>query len=603
MLWLWRVRLTVLALVLGCSTVPSNLCGDLVENPTLGSCECPAGTTRDETDPWACLLPDGGTIRDPNAPDSSMDGGNGTDVGMSCGGGCGEGFGCCEDRCVRLDTSDNCGSCGIRCEAELNEAAACDRGTCVIACQAGFENCDDAVPGCETDLLAPSSCGSCENACSTAPNSVSLCDPPSSCTSVCLDDFADCNDDPLDGCEVQISSSTSNCGECSRECDTTVADSCRTGMCSCGDSAACGDDALCISSDCCGSVSQISSGSSHACAVGSSGRLWCWGTNGTGALGTGLLDDRAAPALVGTIDDWAVVDAGGALTLDAHTCAVRTNGWLYCWGGNSVGQLGLGSGDSRVTAPTRVGVERDWSAVAVGSRFTCGVRRNGTLWCWGTNDSGQLGRTGSGSRVPVQVGTGTNWVDLDAGGLHACARRSDDSLWCWGDNFFSQLGLGDSDPRTAPTRVGTSTWIQVSTGTVHTCARRPDDTTWCWGTNDSGQLGTGPTSPRTTPTRVIGLTYRFAAVSAGNQHTCATTSEGRAYCWGWNEDGQLGRGRPGDTNSPVPVDTSGTWLSVSAGGQTCGIQSDGSPWCWGLGAVGFETMIPQYVATRTGCLR
>ena len=598
-----RLSIVLVGWCVGCSSVPDDLCGDLVENPALGACECPEGTVRDEADPWTCLLPDGGTITDPNAPDSSMDAGTSMDVGTRCAEGCGEGFDCCNDQCVRLDTSENCGRCGVVCQAEQNQSASCDRGTCVVVCEDGFEDCDAAVPGCETDLSSPMSCGSCGNACSTPPNSVPRCEAPSSCTSVCLDDFADCNADSADGCETGISNSMSNCGECDRACNPSITDNCRMGECSCGDSPACESDTLCISGDCCSEVSQVSSGSSHACAVGADGRLWCWGRNGTGALGTGRPDDSATPILIGTINDWAMVDAGGALTLDAHTCALRTNGWLYCWGGNSVGQVGVASGDSRITAPTRVGVERDWSVVAVGSRFTCGVRLNGTLWCWGANDSGQLGRSGSGSRAPVQVGTGTNWVDVDAGGLHACARRSDDSLWCWGDNTFSQLGLGDDEPRSGPTRVGTATWIQVSTGTVHTCARRPDDSTWCWGNNDSGQLGTGPTSPRMTPTRVIGLTDRFAMVSAGNQHTCATTSDGIAYCWGWNEDGQLGRGRPGDTNSPIRVDTTATWLSVSAGGQTCGIQSDGSLWCWGLGAVGFDTVIPQYIPTRTDCFR
>ncbi|MCA9612330.1 MAG: hypothetical protein KC586_06190, partial [Myxococcales bacterium] len=164
-------------------------------------------------------------------------------------------------------------------------------------------------------------------------------------------------------------------------------------------------------------------------------RLWCWGSNDDGMLGVGDTMRRVEPTPVGAFDDWTTVDAGGAFSFESHTCALRSSGWLYCWGSNTSGQLGLGLSGEDVLTPSRVGVERDWISIAVGGGFTCGVRGTGTLWCWGTNSQGQLGlgaSAPSSTSTPTRVGTGTTWVDVTAGSLHACARRTDDSVWCWG---------------------------------------------------------------------------------------------------------------------------------------------------------------------------
>ena len=141
--------------------------------------------------------------------------------------------------------------------------------------------------------------------------------------------------------------------------------------------------------------------------------------------------------------------------------------------------------------PTRVGTESNWLQIAGGDSHTCALKTNGTLWCWGYNYYGQLGigNSGSGSdkKIPTQAGTDADWAQLSAGGNHSCALKSDHSLWCCGYGGQGQLGTGTFSSRSALTRVGTGgNWEQVSADGDHTCAVRTDHTLFCFGNNQSG---------------------------------------------------------------------------------------------------------------------
>jgi alpha-tubulin suppressor-like RCC1 family protein len=138
----------------------------------------------------------------------------------------------------------------------------------------------------------------------------------------------------------------------------------------------------------------------HTCAVRTDGTLWCWGRNSDGELGIGPGASKNTPAQVGKATDWSLVSSGGYSTY--HSCAVKTTGTLWCWGGNTSGQLGDGTRISRDT-PTQVGSATNWSDVAPGSNHTCAVRTDGTLWCWGTNHNGQLGDGTGWMEAPTQV--------------------------------------------------------------------------------------------------------------------------------------------------------------------------------------------------------
>jgi alpha-tubulin suppressor-like RCC1 family protein len=208
---------------------------------------------------------------------------------------------------------------------------------------------------------------------------------------------------------------------------------------------------------------QIAAGSAHSCALlDVPGQVMCWGRNDNGQLGHGEVSDAPIPQpdLVPELDDAVEVIAGGN-----HTCARRSDGSVACWGYNYLGALGNGS-----TRPTRstslqevIGIE-DAVQLAAGQHFTCALRANGTVSCWGDNGHGQLGDgTTSGSECdgrscrtsPGAVEVVRDAVLIDAGYLHACAATEAGQLWCWGYNLGGQIGTGmvTSDPIATPAEV------------------------------------------------------------------------------------------------------------------------------------------------------
>ena len=324
---------------------------------------------------------------------------------------------------------------------------------------------------------------------------------------------------------------------------------------------------------------SVSAGEEHTCKVRLDGSLWCWGRGSLGRLGLGDTDNRIAPEQVGDDFDWATLSAGAR-----HTCAIRNDGSLWCWGNGDNSQLGLGDSADRST-PHQVGVDLDWATVSAGQDHTCATRDDGSLWCWGSNGRGQLGLGDLDDRsTPHQVGDETTWAQVSAGTEHTCATRSDHSLWCWGRGFRGRLGLGDSNDRDIPHQVGDETvWAKVSAGAEHTCAIGTDGSLWCWGWNNIGRLGLGTFSffSRTTPQQV-GVDLDWVTVSAGSEHSCATRNDGSLWCWGSGRDGRLGLGDVFDRNAPDQVGVDLDWTSVSTGEEhTCAARDDNSLECWG----------------------
>src|SRR5262249_12946123 len=151
------------------------------------------------------------------------------------------------------------------------------------------------------------------------------------------------------------------------------------------------------------------------------------------------------------------------------------------------------------TTPSEVGLT-DWEAIAAGASHTCGVRSDNSMWCFGNNNDGELGNGSNNSSTadPVQVATTANWDTVTAGTAHTCARRVDNTVWCWGANSNGQLGNGTLKEKDVPTQVGAvNSYVQVDAGGTHTCAVRSDKSLWCWGNNANGQLGDGSHSVRT----------------------------------------------------------------------------------------------------------
>ncbi len=269
-----------------------------------------------------------------------------------------------------------------------------------------------------------------------------------------------------------------------------------------------------------------------------------------------------------------------------HSCAVRTDGTVWCWGRNDFGQLGDGTAID-AGEPVQVAGLMMITKVAAGDLFTCALDEAGAVWCWGANGSGQLGDgTTSDSRTPVQVKDVSAVTELSVGARHACVLRGDGSVACWGNNEDGQLGDGSTSDRNVPTAVANLASVRsIEAGYDITCAALMDGTAQCWGENNEGELGVGDTAAHTRPTLVAGISD-VQDVAVGDDHTCFMTTY-FVYCSGLNEDGQLGSGNLTSTTTPVltPLPVAGVAIEAGAG-HTCIRDSAEHTWCWGSGGDG-----------------
>ncbi len=334
---------------------------------------------------------------------------------------------------------------------------------------------------------------------------------------------------------------------------------------------------------------SVSTGGSHTCAIKTDGTLWCWGGDALGQLGNGAPSNQTSPMRESSnATNWRQVSAGFT-----HSCAIKTDGSLWCWGSDTRGELGNGPGVSHQQSPVRETTNaNDWKNVnASNANFTCATKTDGSLWCWGASDSGQLGNgvLTPDQHSPVREATNANnWESIATFRSNAaCAIKTDGGLWCWGSDRSYRLGNGTAtgdQPAPAQESSNAYNWKNISAGQSHTCAVKTDGSLWCWGFDGSGQLGNGATSSdQDSPTRESTNATNWSFVDAGQSHTCAVKTDGSLWCWGLGGNGQLGHGSTGSTVSPVRESSNATdWTQVSAGStHTCAVKTDGSLWCWG----------------------
>jgi alpha-tubulin suppressor-like RCC1 family protein len=234
--------------------------------------------------------------------------------------------------------------------------------------------------------------------------------------------------------------------------------------------------------------SAVGAGGRHTCALTTAGGVKCWGDDGDGQLGNGTSDinQRTPVNVVGLTSGVQVISVGSS-----HTCALTTSGGVKCWGSNEYGQLGDGTSDNRFTPVDVVGLTSGVQAIAAGSLHTCALTSSGGVKCWGASNSGQVGDgTFSFNRpTPVDVVGLTSGVQaIAAGSSHSCALTNSGGVKCWGANHSGQLGDGTSDNRFAPVDVvGLTSGVQaITAGGSHTCALTSAGGIKCWGWNNSG---------------------------------------------------------------------------------------------------------------------
>jgi alpha-tubulin suppressor-like RCC1 family protein len=442
-------------------------------------------------------------------------------------------------------------------------------------------------------------------------------------------------------------------------------------------------------SDLSSGVVAIAAGDAQTCALTVAGAVKCWGANYSGQLGDGTTINRYTPETVSGLSSGVQSIATGR----QHTCALTTVGAMQCWGYNDYGQLGDGTNTTRYTPVAVSGLSSGVVAIAAGLYHTCAVTTVGAAQCWGYNTSGQLGDgTGtnrytptyallngqsfsvaapalgvigvsfpvtatSSSGLPVVItatggcslsgndvtltsvtpfctvtysqagdafylpatqfsitsvdtdGDGTanatdtdddndgvldykdampldasDWLDADYDGIGNSLDNDDDndSVLDGSDNCPVRANPAQADSNSN----GTGDVCEqptIASGFFHTCAVTTAGALQCWGSNAYGQLGDGTTTSRTTPVTVSGLSSGAVAIAAGEYHTCALTVAGAVKCWGANTSGQLGDGTTVNRYTPVTVSglSSGVVAVVAGRSHTCALTTAGAVWCWG----------------------
>lgn len=245
---------------------------------------------------------------------------------------------------------------------------------------------------------------------------------------------------------------------------------------------------------------SVSAGSYYSCGVTTAGVAYCWGFNGFGQLGTGDIANAAVPTRVQASVSFIDVAASSS-----HTCGLAAAGEVYCWGLNLFGQIGATSapsvpcGDGEcVLEPVQVESDVGFSQVVLGGYHTCALVTDGSVYCWGANGHGQIGEPAGGSTTPRAVPGLPLVVDLATAGSHTCAVDAGGAAYCWGDNTYGQLGNGQSEAylNPAPTPVaGGVAFLALSAGPRHTCGLSTQQRVYCWGLASDGRIGDGTVQP------------------------------------------------------------------------------------------------------------
>lgn len=292
---------------------------------------------------------------------------------------------------------------------------------------------------------------------------------------------------------------------------------------------------------------QVESAGDHGCGLDTDGRAWCWGHNGEGQLGDRTTTSRPRALPVRTVLRFTAISVGSFFA-----CGLVESGRAYCWGSNSGGQLGIGTDENRRLQPTRVATRARFTSISTGRDHACALDARGTGYCWGRNTVGELGRGFTSlketSPAPVLV---RRLSAIDAGGNYTCGMARASGLFCWGSNLSGQMGRGTVGGfQMTPAGVRESkSFTSFSAGDRHVCALDSVGIPFCWGNNSGNQLGTGYGDQLSRPAGVYGSPV-LTTIGAGGEHSCGLQTDGSAICWGF--ESRLGTGG-GSSSIPVEV--------------------------------------------------
>lgn len=331
-------------------------------------------------------------------------------------------------------------------------------------------------------------------------------------------------------------------------------------------------------------ATAVTAGERFTCALLSEGSVACWGYDSEGELGNGTMSEFGTdmPGLVTGISAATEVAAG-----EDHACALIAGGSVDCWGSNYSGQLGDGTMSNSAT-PVAVSGVSDATQVAAGFDHTCTVLASGGVDCWGDDSVGQLGN-GTTSESPIATAVAVsgiaNATAIAAGGSTTCAVLTSGSVKCWGWNYYGELGNGTKTNSAVPVSVaGITNATAVAVQEGHACAVLSTGSIDCWGRNAAGDLGNETWTDSLTPVAVTGISTA-TNVSVGYNSTCARLAGGGVDCWGEDCRGELGNGTANcSLASPTPVAAVGISSANQVGSgreHVCVVLSGGAMDCWG----------------------
>jgi alpha-tubulin suppressor-like RCC1 family protein len=318
------------------------------------------------------------------------------------------------------------------------------------------------------------------------------------------------------------------------------------------------------------------------------GRLWAIGYNNNGLLGNSSTTDVSGTYVqIGTLTNWASVSGG-----NSHVMATKTDGTLWGWGYNVVGQLGDGSVTTR-SSPVQIGTLTNWASVSTASSTSYAVKTDGTLWSWGQNAGGALGTGSTVASIssPVQIGTLTTWATVSGSSDSGMAIKTDGTLWGWGANSFGSLGVNNTTAYSSPVQVGTlTTWskIKASANAIAFTAIKTDGTLWGWGYNGYGRIGDGTPTNRSSPVQVGTLT-NWTDCMASQYNSYFLNSSGALYSTGTSinpgdavQSYWLGNVTTSETSSPIQIGVYTTYTKLGRGMAGSGaIDNQGYLFAWG----------------------
>jgi alpha-tubulin suppressor-like RCC1 family protein len=333
----------------------------------------------------------------------------------------------------------------------------------------------------------------------------------------------------------------------------------------------------------------------HSAAIDKNGQVWAWGYNQYGQLGNNSTASQKTPvSVLGATKTFCQISLGMPPT--GHTVAIDKNGKVWGWGFNGNGQLGDNSITQRNTPVSVLGATKTFCQISAGGSHTVAIDKNGQIWGWGNNTTGQLGNNSTKSaRTPVSVlGTLKTFCSISAGFDHTVALDKDGQSWAWGDNntTYGVLGINFGNDTVTPVSVKNGvpkTFCSIAAGYYRTTAIDAYANTWTWGYDNDGQSGTGfVSSYLNSPTALGGFPKVFMQLALTEQHSLALDTNGSAYSWGNNSYGQLGNNSTTKASTPVAVYGFNLYNKIAAGanGHSLAIDSNGQVWGWGLNTSG-----------------